>query len=157
MVEVIIRPDVGKALIRREMVFSVHREDAALECNCPQRRGTGCGGISLDDIPLAFRTFELLCREKGKAAISRQAVRGYEWAGGELMLHGPWPSKTQNLQDAASPFWFGLGRRDVKDDLEHPEKFLSAVGDTTQFTHMDYVLVADFLIRDEFTDLEMPS
>lgn len=156
MTGIIVRPDVGKAVIQRQGVFSVHRENAALECNCPSLRGP-CGGIAVGDIPLNLRSFQLLCTEMGKAFISRQIPRGYEWRGGDLLVHGPWPSKTQNLQDASSPAWSMVGRRDPKDGLEHPERFLAAVGNPDDYVFMDYVLVAEFLIRDEYTDLELPS
>lgn len=154
MVELIVRPDVGKAIIQKSGVFSVHRENALLECNCPALRGP-CGGIAVGDIPLQYRAFQLLCMAQGKAFISKLVPRGYEWRGGDLLVHGPWPSKYQNLQDASAPAWSMVSRRDPKDDTEHPERFLSAVGNIDDFVFMDYVLVAEFLIRDEFTDLEL--
>ena len=153
---VITRPELAKVVIERQGIFSVHREDAALECNCPRNLGP-CGGIAVSDIPLVMRTFQLLCMEKGKRFIERQRPRGYEWRGGDLLLHGPWPSKVQNLQSADSPVWATAMNRDYRDDEEHPERILHVVGEAGVSVFMDYILCAEFLFHDVMTDLELPS
>ena len=153
MANIIVRPDLGKVLIRKSGVFTIRAEDAALECSCPANRGL-CGGIEINSIPLKFRTFELLCLEMGKKFITRQAPRGFEWTGESLLLHGPWPSKVSNLVDINSPTWGDAMRRDKDDGLEHPERSLGFVSDTNE-EFVDYVLVTDFLFKDRLTDLEL--
>ena len=155
-VELILQPALGKVLVQKSGVFSVHREDAALECNCPALRGP-CGGLEVGKMPLAFRAFELLCLSNGNRFIKLMARRGFEWHGGNLMLHGPWPSKVQNMTDPTTPLWSTVARRDPKDDEEHPERFLYAVSDTENHVFMDYMVVGDFLFKDKFTDLEITS
>ena len=148
---IIIKPDLGKVLVRREGLFTIMREDAGLECNCPAHRGP-CGGIDIDALPLQFRVFQLLCREKAQRFIDRQRPRGYEWANGVMALHGPWPSRTQNLTDLNQ---IKTGRD--ADGFEHPEdaaRFVFESNDETPF--VDYLLVGDFLFRDQMTDLELP-
>lgn len=156
----IVAPSLPKVLIERQGIFSVHREDAMLECNCPALRGP-CGGIALDDIPLALRRFQLLCIERAKRFVERQKPRGFEWHGAPLLLHGPWPSKVQNLQDASSSVWASARNRDSHDDEEHPERVLHVVSDWQPsgegHVFMDYILVGTFLYQDKMTDLEVAS
>lgn len=158
MPELIVAPELHKAVIERQGIFTMLREDAALECNCPQRRGEGCGGIAIDDIPLVFRTFQLLCQEKAKRFIQRLAARGYEFQdGSDVLVHGPFPSYEyeRRLGDAGSPVWAKAMNRDYRDGLEHPERALPFVFERDpDGGFVDYVLVARFLIEDKFTDLE---
>ena len=151
----IIAPDLPKVLVQRQGIFTVQAGDAAVECNCPQLRGS-CGGIEISKIPLKFRSFELLCLDMGKRFISRQYVRGYEWDGRHLLLHGPWPSKVANLSDTSSPSWAAAMKRDKVDNVEHPERVLDFVAEPSEF-YLDYILVGDFLFQDRMTDLEVPD
>ena len=150
---IIVRPDLGKVLVQKSGIFTLRADDAALECNCPQKRGP-CGGIEISKIPLKYRSFELLCLEMGKKFIARQAPRGFEWTGGDLQLHGPWPSKIQNLVDINSPTWGEAMRRDKDDGFEHPERALGFVSEPSPL-YLDYLLVGDFLFKDQMTDLEL--
>ena len=153
MIGIVIRPDLGKVLIQKSGIFTVRSDDAALECNCPKLRGA-CGGIEVNQIPLKYRAFELLCLDMGKKFIERQAPRGFEWTGGNLLLHGPWPSKVRNLVDINSPTWGDAMRRDKDDNCEHPERVLGFVSEPSGL-YLDYVLVGDFLFKDRMTDLEL--
>lgn len=153
MTGIIVRPEMNKVLIQKSGIFMLRRDDASLECNCPHLRGP-CGGIAISDIPLKYRAFELLCLEMGKKFIERQKPRGFEWTGGNLLLHGPWPSKVRNLVDIDSPTWNEAMKRDKDDGFEHPERVLSLVTDESS-EYLDYVLVGDFLFKDRMTDLEI--
>lgn len=160
MPEIVVAPDLNKAVIERQGIFTLLREDAALECNCPKRAGSGCGGIAINDIPLLFRTFQLLAQVKAKRFIDRLKPRGYEFMdGGNVLLHGPFPSYEfdRRLGSADDPLWAKARNRDRHDDLEHPERVLPFVFERDlQGAYVDYVLVAQFLIEDKFTDLEVP-
>lgn len=154
---IIVAPEVQKARMLIQGLFSLRSEDADLECNCPQRRGNGCGGIEIASIPLTFRAFELLCNENAKKFLRSMHARGREWTGSPILLHGPWPSRTSNLVDIDSPQWDGAMRRDKGDGAEHPERILGFVGNPAdKHEWMDYVLLAQFEVNDIYTDLEAP-
>lgn len=156
MTEVIVRPHLGKAVLRRQGVFTIPGELAALECRCPQARGP-CGGIDINRIPLQYRQFQLVVRHWGDRFIDLQRVRGFDWAGGFLELHGPWPSfnLANSMLDGGSPYVRSWGQRE-EDGLEHPEKALLALVKAT-LNRMDYILVGDFWFQDRMTDLEAPD
>ena len=158
MANIIIAPEVLKATVQIQGIFSVHREDADLECNCPQRRGAGCGGIEVAQIPLLFRKFELLCKENADRFIERMAARGRVWNNTPILLHGPWPTRVGGLSDIDSSVWDSAMQRDKSDGWEHPERALAFVQDARDaYVRMDYVLLAEFELDDIFTDLEVPS
>lgn len=155
MTGIIVQPDLGKVVVRREGIFTVDAELAALECNCPKQRGP-CGGIDINKIPLRYRTFQMLVQDRARRFIARQLPRGFEWYGGDLELHGPWFSLdlAHNLQDASSTSW-QVGKRE-KDGFEHPERAVAMVLEATPGL-MDYLLVGEFLFQDQMTDLEIPA
>lgn len=152
MPEAIIRPSLPKVMVRRQGVFTAPVELAALECRCPRALGP-CGGIDIERIPLAFRQFQLLVQERGKRFIKQQGIRGYEWNGGPIELHGPWPSldMANKMVDLSSTRDFG---RREEDGFEHPEKAASII--LTPTANLDYILVGLFLFQDRMTDLEVP-
>ena len=156
MTELIIAPDIGFAPIERSGVFTMFREDARLECNCPKKRGMGCGGIAIDDIPLQFRTFQLVAQRYAKRFIERMKPRGYAYMdGSDIVFHGPFPSYDfdNNLSDIDSA---AKAMLPGKDGEEHPENMLSFVFEQSGGL-VDYVLVATFLIRDEYTDIPVEA
>ena len=157
MTELILQPDTGYGLLEKTGVFTIRREDARLECNCPKRRGAGCGGIAINDIPLPLRSFQLLCIDYGKRFIDRMRVRGYEYQdGSDLLMHGPFPSYelNKNLADIGSSQWGQAMYRDKEDDAEHPERVLPFVFERDVMgEYVDYVLVASFKVKDVFTDI----
>ena len=157
--ELILNPDIGYAPISKQGIFTIRREDARLECNCPKRRGTGCGGIAIDDIPLAFRSFQMLCQDYGRRFIARMKPRGFEFMDGDdLVIHGPFPSYelNKNLADIGSSTWAQARYRDKEDGSEHPERVLPFVFERSiQGEYVDYVLAGTFLVRDEFTEIPL--
>lgn len=161
MTELIIQPHIELAPIEKRGSFTIHREDARLMCNCPQKRGDGCGGIAIRDIPLQFRNFERLCTAYGKRFIDRMRPRGFEFVdGADLLLHGPFPSYelNKNLADVTSGEWARAMYRDKADDLEHRERVLPFVFEVDPLGEfVDYVLVGTFLMRDVYTEIEVPS
>ena len=157
MTQIIIAPEVNLATIQKQGVFTIMREDARLECNCPEKRGVGCGGIAIRDIPLALRSFQMLCEDYAKRYIERQRVRGFEYVDADdMLLHGPFPSYelNKNLTDINSPEWRRAMSRDKEDGLEHPERALQFVFERGD-AFVDYLLLASFTLRDTYTDIEV--
>jgi hypothetical protein len=157
--ELIIQPDTAVAPIQKHGIFTIRREDARLECNCPHKRGMGCGGIAVDDVPLQHRSFQLLCQDYAKRFISRMRARGYEYVdGGDVVFHGPFSSYelNKNLADIGSSQWGQAMYRDKADNAEHPERVLPFVFERNPLgEYVDYVLVATFTVRDVFTDIPL--
>ena len=155
MIGILVASELGQVLVQKQGIFTMRADDVSLECNCPNHRGP-CGGIEIRKIPLKYRSFELLCNEMGKRFIERQKARSFEWAGGTLLLHGPWPSKVRNLVDIQSPTWNEAMVRDKEDGWEHPERVLGFVSEPDG-RYLDYVLVGNFLFKDQMTDLELST
>lgn len=154
---IIVAPDLGKALARREGIFTVSAEMKTLMCLCsPFNPMAGpCGGLDIMNIPLPYRQFQLAVIEAGKRFINRQAARGFEWYGGDLELHGPWPSLdlSKTMQDPEAPYWTNIENPD-KDGEVHPEKALAGIITPTN-NLLDFQLAGDFLFKDRMTDLEI--
>lgn len=155
---IIVAPDLGKVLVQKQGVFQMHREDANLECNCPRRRGDGCGGISPSKLPMQFHKFELLCLDMGSTFIAQMRRRGYEWADGDLVVHGPFPSYdlVHTMQDADATSLAAAMRRSKDDGWEHPELALPFTQMREESEWVDYVCVGQFLFKDRMSDVEIP-
>ena len=153
---IVVAPDLGKVLVQKQGIFQMHAEDARLECNCPRRRANGCGGITPSNLPFEFHDFELLCMEMGKKFLDSMRRRGYEWVKGSLVVHGPFPSYDFNhtLGDASSNEL--VVRREKHDGFEHPERSLAFVHERNE-VWVDYVVVGEFLFRDQMSDVEAPQ
>lgn len=159
MTGIIVAPDLGKGLVRREGIFTVSAEMKTLMCLCSpfNPRSGPCGGLEINKIPLPYRQFQMVVEMAGKRSINRQAARGFDWYGGDLELHGPWPSLdlSNTMQDAESPFWTNIENPDKNGD-QHPEKALAGIISQTN-NLLDYQLAGDFLFKDRMTDLEIPD
>lgn len=123
-------------------VFTIPSEDALVSCNCPGP----CKGISLPNIPLHARAFQLHAYEMKDKLIERQKVRGRDFV--SLSFHGPFPSFdfNNNLTDIKASLWNDAVRKDQNGD-EHPEEALVAVFevDDAFSPYSDYQFRAMFL------------
>lgn len=157
MTGIIVAPDLGKVLVERRGIFTVPGEMATVSCWCPH--GKPCQGVEIDKLPQSEHQFFLWAKRMGEMFIARQEPRGYEWAMGNLWLHGPFPSYEFNsrLVDIESEALRQAGKRGP-DGFEHPEQALPLVFERDAFSpYMDYVFLGKFLFRDLMTDLEVPD
>ena len=149
MVGVIVTPNLEKSLIERTGIVTVPDEDATVSCSC-LRGNPNCRGIRISKLPLKCRTLEQHMRFMGDKFIARMAVRGLEWVGGDMRLHGPRTSYLFNerMSDVGSPSW---GEARSADD---PGKALYHVFDEPDENgYSDYTLVGEFLVTNTLTEV----
>lgn len=151
-VGLVVTPSLEKSLIQRRGIVTVPDEDASVSCECV--RGRPCHGIEVSKIPLEARTLESHMRVMGDRFISRMRARGAEWIGGDLKMHGPWPSYqfNQTMADVGSSLWAQAER---EDDLNHALPFI--IEQPTENGYSDYLLVGDFMVRNVWTEVEVPD
>ena len=152
MVGLVITPSLEQSLIQRRGIVTVPDEDAKVSCQCV--RGEPCHGIEVSKIPLEARTLENHMRMMGDRFIGRMRARGVEWVGGDLKMHGPWPSYQFNktLQDVNSSLWAQAER---EDDLNFVLPMV--LEQPTENGYSDYLLVGDFMARNVWTEVEVPD
>lgn len=151
-VGLIITPSLERSLVQKRGVVTVPQEDAVISCGC--LLGRPCNGLALSELPLPARTLELYMREMGSRFVARMRVRGLEWVGGDLRLHGPWVSYEFNekLVDVESSIW---GQAVREDD---PASVLPFVGNRDAASpYSDYVLVGDFIAKNTWTEVIVPE
>ena len=104
-VGVLVAPELEKSLVQRRGIVTVPVEDATVSCPCVM--GKPCHGLLVNGLPLTARALELHMRAMGDRFIARMRVRGYEWSGKDLRLHGPWVSYefNQRLVDVEAAIW----------------------------------------------------
>jgi hypothetical protein len=145
-------PDLERSLVQKRGIVTVPHEDAVVNCDCALRRP--CDGLSLFDLPLSARTLELYLREMGNRFVSRMRVRGLEWVGGDLRLHGPWVSYDFNekLADVESNAW----KQAVRED--DPSGALPFVFERdASCPYSDYLLVGEFIVKNTWTEVIVPE
>ena len=156
MTGILVAPDLGVVLIRRQGSFTLPQENATVACLCPERKP--CGGVDIDKFPQSEASFMHVAKDMGNRFIERQKPRGFEFPlSGQLVLHGPFPSYEFNtrLADAESSMFRDAKRPDKNGD-EHPELALPFVFERDAFSpYADYVFVGMFLFKDRMTDLEV--
>lgn len=151
-VGLIVSPELSKSLVERRGILTVPDEDATVSCPCVRRQP--CNGLSVNDLPLPARSLELYVREMGDKFIDRMAVRGFEWVGGNLKLHGPWPSYefSRNMADVESALW-----REAEQQEDRSIVLPFIIEQPVQGGYSDYLLVGDFMARDVLTEIEVPN
>ena len=89
-------------------------------------------------------------RMMGDKFIGQMKSRGLEWVGGDLRLHGPWPSYEFNktMADIESQAWKDAEK---EDDLTHVLQYV--IEQPVQGGYSDYVLVGDFMERNVWTEV----
>lgn len=148
MTTLVITPSLEKSLIQRRGIVTVPDEDAMAACLCV--KGQRCAGIVVNTLPLEARTLERHLRTMGDRFISRMRVRGLEWTGGDMRLHGPWPSYELNkkLADVESQAWATAER---ENDMSHVLPFV--IEQPEQSGYSDYLLVTDFIAQNVWTEV----
>lgn len=147
-VGLIVTPSLERSVVQRRGIVTVPDEDATASCNCVRRQP--CNGIEVSKLPVHARKLELYMREMGDRFINRMRVRGYEWVGGDLRLHGPWPSFefNQKMADVESALWKQAER---EDDLSHVLPFV--IEQPQPGGYSDYRLVGDFMAQNVWTEV----
>jgi len=97
-----------------------------------------------------MRPLELHLKAMGRRFIERMAVRGYEWTGGDLRLHGPWVSYefNQKLVDIEAVAW---REAQSHDDPSLVLPFVIERAATSPYS--DYLLIGQFLKRSVLTEV----
>lgn len=152
MTSVVITPALERSLVIKRGIVTVPDEDASVSCLCV--RGQNCGGIVVNQLPVAASTLESYMRVMGDKFVSRMGARGLEWVGGNLRLHGPWPSYEFNktAADMESQAWKDAER---EDDLNHVLQYV--IEQPVENGYSDYLLVGEFMERNVWTEVEVPD
>jgi hypothetical protein len=152
MTSLVITPSLEKSLVTKRGIVTMPDEDATVSCLCV--RGQHCAGIVVNQLPVEAALLEQHMRMMGTKFISRMQARGLEWVGGDLRLHGPWPSYEFNktMADIESQAWKDAER---EDDLSHVLQYV--IEQPEQGEYSDYLLVGDFLAQNVFTEVEVPD
>ena len=146
---VITTPSLGHSLVVRRGILTVPSEDALVSCACVTG-GRSCNGLQPNQLPLNAWVLEKYVREMGTRFIERMRVRGFEWVGSELLLHGPWSSYEFNrtMVDVESSLWAEAKR------LDDPSLILPLVIEQPKLGgYMDYLLVGRFLKQYVLTEV----
>ncbi len=148
MVGLVITPSLEKSLVVKRGIVTVPDEDATASCLCVS--GQNCAGIIVSQLPVESATLERYMLEMGTRFIDRMKVRGLEPVGGDLRLHGPWPSYefSKTAADIESQAWKDAER---EDDLNHVLQYV--IEQPVQGGYSDYLLVADFMERNAWTEV----
>lgn len=159
MTSIVVAPELDRMVVERRGIFTVPAEDSLVACNCPHRKP--CNGIRIRSISLENRAFELLAHDMEQRFLERQAARGFELMGAELLLHGPFWSYDFNshLADISSSAWWDAQKKDRNGD-EHPENTLGYVFEVDQSAfnpYRDYLIVGTFLKQAVLTEVFIPD
>lgn len=148
-VGLVITPSLEKSLIQRRGIVTVPDEDATISCECVSARP--CNGLTVRELPLEARTLESHMRMMGDKFVSRMRARGLEWVGGDLRLHGPWPSYEFNrtMADVESSMW-----RQAESEDEPRHVLPMVIERAPVGGYSDYLLVGDFLATNVWTEME---
>lgn len=152
MTALVITPTLEKSLVIKRGIVTMPDEDATVSCLCVKRQN--CDGIVVDQLPVQAAVLQQHMRMMGTKFISRMGVRGLEWVGGDLRLHGPWPSYEFNktLADVKSQAWKDAER---EDDLSHVLQYV--IEQPVEGGYSDYILVGEFLAQNVLTEVEVPD
>jgi hypothetical protein len=152
MVGLVITPSLEKSLVTKRGIVTVPDEDATASCLCVS--GQNCVGIIVNQLPVESATLERYMLEMGTRFISRMKARGLEPVGGDLRLHGPWPSYefSKTAADIESQAWKDAER---EDDASHALPFI--IEQPVKGAYSDYVLVGDFIAPNVWTEVEVPD
>jgi len=142
----LVTPSLDKTIVQRRGIVTVPNELAKAACRCPGP----CNGISINTLPLPLRPLEIHLRQMGDRFIDRMRVRGFEWVGGDLRLHGPWVSYefNQHVADVESAAWREAERS------EDPSAILPFVFEQDAASpYSDYLLVGQFITTPVLTEI----
>lgn len=144
----VLTPSLEKSLVTKRGIVTVPDEDATVSCLCV--RNQPCPGIVVSQLPVAAATLEAHMRMMGDKFVDRMRVRGLEWVGGDLRLHGPRPSYEFNktMADIESQAWKDAER---EDDLTHVLQYV--LEEPVENGYSDYYLVGDFMERNVWTEV----
>ncbi len=148
MTALVITPSLEKSLVTKRGIVTMPVEDATVSCLCV--KGQNCNGIVVNKLPVEASVLESHMRMMGDKFIGQMGRRGLEWVGGDLRLHGPWPSYEFNktLADVESQSWKDAEK---EDDLNHVLQYV--IEQPVEGGYSDYLLVGDFMERNVWTEV----
>ena len=148
MTALVITPSLEKSLVTKRGIVTIPDEDATASCLCVKNQN--CHGIVVSELPVESAMLERYMLEMGTRFISRMKARGLEWVGGDLRLHGPWPSYefSKTAADIESQAWKDAER---EGDLSHALSFV--IEQPVKGEYSDYLLVGDFIEPNVWTEV----
>ena len=148
MTALVITPELERSLVTKRGIVTVPDEDATVSCFCV--RGQNCSGIVVNELPVEASVLEGHMRMMGTKFIGQMKRRGLEWVGGDLRLHGPWPSYEFNktLADIESQAW-----KDAEQTGDLNGVLPYVIEQPTKGEYADYLLVGDFTERNVWTEV----
>ena len=152
MTALVLTPNLEKSLVTKRGIVTVPDEDATASCLCVRRQN--CEGIIVKQLPVESAVLERHMTEMGTRFIDRMKVRGLELAGGDLRLHGPWPSYEFNktLADVESQAW-----KDAERTGDNSYLLPFIIEQPVKGEYSDYLLVGDFIAPNVWTEVEVPD